>query len=169
MESIIYIPGLGTRLFNQSVESFAYRFKKALDINDPDKKKHFETEFRKINFGKDNKQESNVATIFVMEDGKKKIAYEIYELDYGKTLTDKFEKSNIFVKTFLLFISIIIKIPDIIYQFLRSLFKKSRIRSHYHLRIYFSSHTVHLFFFYSAFLVSYLFCHLYHICPIFFR
>ncbi|HMS32474.1 MAG TPA: hypothetical protein PKC91_00160 [Ignavibacteria bacterium] len=126
MESIIYIPGLGTRLFNQSVESFAYRFKKALDINDPDKKKHFETEFRKINFGKDNKQESNVATIFVMEDGKKKIAYEIYELDYGKTLTDKFEKSNIFVKTFLLFISIIIKIPDIIYQFLRSLFKKKQ-------------------------------------------
>ncbi len=126
MESIIYIPGLGTRLFNQSVESFAYRFKKALDINDPDKGKHYETEFRKINFGKDNKQESNIATIFVMEEGKKKIAYEIYELDYGRTLTDKFEKSNIFVKTFLLFISIIIKIPDIIYQFLRSLFKKKQ-------------------------------------------
>lgn len=126
MESIIYIPGLGTRLFNQSVESFAYRFKKALDINDPDKRKHYETEFRKINYGKDNKQESNVATIFVIEEGKKKVVYDIYELDYGKTLTDKFEKSNIFVKTFLLFISIIVKIPDIIYQFLRSLFKKKQ-------------------------------------------
>lgn len=122
MESIIYIPGLGTRLFNQSVESFAYRFKKALDINDPDSNRHYEIEFRKINYGKDNKQESNVASIFAKEDGKNKVFYEIFELDYGKSLTDKFEKSNIFVKTFLLFISIIVKIPEIIYQFIRSIF-----------------------------------------------
>lgn len=126
MESIIYIPGLGTRLFNQSVESFAYRFKKALDINDPEKLRHYETEFRKINYGKDNKQESNVAVIYITEDGKRKNIFEIYELDYGNTLTDKFEKSNIFVKTFLLFISIIIKIPDIIFQFLRSMFTKKQ-------------------------------------------
>ncbi|MGB3018268.1 MAG: hypothetical protein WBC65_10715, partial [Ignavibacteria bacterium] len=64
MESVIFIPGLRTRLFDQSVESFAYRFKKALDINDIDPDKQYETEFRKISFGKDRRQESNVAVIF---------------------------------------------------------------------------------------------------------
>lgn len=124
MESVIFIPGLGTRLFDQSVESFAYRFKKALDINDIDPDKQYETEFRKISFGKDRRQESNVAVIFTLKDGKREDVYEIYELEYGKALVDKFEKKNIIIRVLMLFAAIIFKVPGIIYQFFSSLFRK---------------------------------------------
>ena len=99
MEAIIYLPGLGTRLFDQTLESFAYRLKKALDINDSDAANHYEVEFRKVNFGKDNRQESNIATIYTLNGGKRTDIYELFELEYGKNLVDKFENKNIIVST----------------------------------------------------------------------
>lgn len=129
MDSIIYLPGLGTRLFDQSIESFAYRFKKALDINDEDAARHYETEFRKINFGKDNRQEANVATIFTINDGKRVDLYQMFELDYGKTLVDKFEKKNIVIRILMLFSAIVLKVPSVIFQFLRSLLTGSKKKS----------------------------------------
>lgn len=129
MEAFIYIPGLGTRLFDQSVESFAYRFKKALDINDEDPSMHYDADFRKVNFGKDNRQTSNVATIYAGKNGVKKPVFEIYELDYGNTLVDNFEKKNIVVRMILLFAAILFKFPEMIYQFAKSLFIRKGRRS----------------------------------------
>ncbi len=121
MEAIIYLPGLGTRLFDQTLESFAYRLKKALDINDSDAANHYEVEFRKVNFGKDNRQESNIATIYTLNGGKRTDIYELFELEYGKNLVDKFENKNIIVRAFLLFAAIILKIPELLFQFIRAL------------------------------------------------
>ncbi len=129
METFIYIPGLGTRLFDQSVESFAYRLKKAIDINDKDPSNHYEAEFRKINFGKDNRQESNVAAIYCSKDGKREKVQEIYELEYGKSLVDKFEKRNIIVRVFMLFAAMVLKVPEVLFQFFRSMFTSRNRKS----------------------------------------
>ncbi len=121
MKAIIYIPGLGTRLFDQSVESFAYRFKKALDINDINPARKFEVEVKKINFGEGAKQEASVASVIDITEGGRDIAYEFYELNYGKNLTDKYEERNIVIKILLLFTAIIVKFPSLIFQFAKTI------------------------------------------------
>jgi hypothetical protein len=91
-ETIIYIPGLTQqRDKDKSIESFAYRMQKAIDVNSSDGLYKYGMEMQKRGFGKDNKLECKIASIYRIAQDKRIPIYDIYELDYNKELTGKFE------------------------------------------------------------------------------
>lgn len=155
-EAFIYLPGLDTNPENQSLETIAYRFKKALDINIIDPAHKFHIEVKKINYGKGDKLVSNVAIIYRDNDlappaGAESNAsytgktsgtpvFTIYELNYADVLTSRFKESGILFKTLLLFSTIIQQIPLFIFVFF------SRRRSGLSLRDKFQSGYVLLIF-----------------------
>jgi hypothetical protein len=105
MKAIIYLPGLGVSVFDQSVDSVALRLKKAIDINNPLPSSRYSVEVRKENYGLENNLTTQVALISETG-GNPKNAIDLYELDYAKELTTRFENQNVILKTFQLFIAI---------------------------------------------------------------
>jgi hypothetical protein len=106
MKAIIYLPGLGVSVFDQSVESVALRLKKAIDINNPAPSKKYQVDVRKEKYGLENNLETNIARI-VEQGGDPQKGIDLFELDYAKELTERFENQNVILKTFQLLIAIV--------------------------------------------------------------
>ena len=126
MEAIIYIPGMGTNFSDQSLGTFAHRYAKALDINDPDEKKKFNIKIREESFGIDESLKTNVAAIHENSSEGTKHIIDIYEFQYVDELTESFRKKNVFNKTLILSSVIFPNIPKIIGYSFRAIFKKTR-------------------------------------------
>ncbi len=120
MKAVIYLPGIGYDYFDISSELYAYRYKSALDKSGRDKFKKYVTEHSKFNYGKDDRYSSNISSIieYSDENNDKNVVCKIYEFEYSKDLTTKFNNRNIFVRSLLLFFALIKKFP----KFLQVLF-----------------------------------------------
>lgn len=118
-EAILFIPGLANLEMNQTVEAFAYRLKKSLDINSPEENDKFITELRKTTYGKDNKQECQIVSIYRVSNNEKKKVYDIYELNYCRDLIRRFEQMNVLFKTLVLFTTVTAKLPRFFWVIIR--------------------------------------------------
>lgn len=128
-QAIIYIPGITRhRDQNKSIESFAYRIKKAIDINSTEGTSKYGVDIQKRNFGKDDKLECKVANIYKWNGDKKVGVYDIYELDYNNELTGKFQDQNVFLKTIWLFYALMSKFPRVLHVLVNSGIKGISIR-----------------------------------------
>ena len=63
MEAIIFMPGLGTGLTDQSLCSFADRYVKAIDINEPNERKKVSIKIREESFGLDSSLKTQLAAV----------------------------------------------------------------------------------------------------------
>lgn len=124
MKAIIYMPGLGTSFTDQSVETFAQRYVKAIDINDPEVKKKYSAKFRDEKFGTDGSLTTKVAAIFESKGAEKKHIMDVYEFSYIDELTSGFKKQNVFTKILSLFTILSGHIPKVLYYTIRRLWNK---------------------------------------------
>lgn len=125
MKAIIYMPGLGTSFTDQSVETFAQRYAKAIDINDPEVKKKYSAKFRDENFGTDGSLTTKVAAIFEANGADQKHIIDVYEFSYIDELTRGFKKQNVFTKILNLFTILIGNMPKVAYYTLRRFWNKT--------------------------------------------
>ena len=119
MKAIIYLPGFGYDYFDISSELYAYRYKSALDKSGRDKFKKYFIEHSKFKYGKDDRYNSNISSIieYTDEDNSKNVICNIYEFEYSKDLTTRFNKRNIFIRSLLLFFTLIKKFPKFLQVF----------------------------------------------------
>lgn len=122
MKAVIYMPGLGTSFTDQSVETFAQRYAKAIDINDPEVKKKYSLKFRDEKFGTDGSLNTKVATIVEEIDNKKNDILDVYEFRYIDELTEGFKQQNVFTKILNLFTIIIGHLPKVLFYTIRRFF-----------------------------------------------
>ena len=98
MKVIIYVPGLEHGYFRQSsIDSYAYRYLKAIDLADSDATKRYSLEYSKLKYGKSEEYLSHVATIRNVN-LPNEITCKIFELDYSESLVKKYSEKNIFYK-----------------------------------------------------------------------
>ncbi|PJJ08788.1 hypothetical protein CLU83_2089 [Flavobacterium sp. 1] len=114
----IYITGLGQSIVNESVEKYTERLKNELSF----KTTGFEyfTKTKKILYQPE--KESTVVSI-IKKDKKtntEETIYKIFDFQYHKILTDKFNQYNILFKTLILSVLVIKKIPQIILRMVNS-------------------------------------------------
>jgi hypothetical protein len=114
----IYVAGLGQSFNKESVEKYAERLMNEIDFRNTGTTYEIKTE--KVSYFKD--RESTVVSICEKE-GDGKTIYKLYEFQYRKLLTERFNKMPILFKNFWLFLMVIRKFPLIIFR----LFK----RNHY--------------------------------------
>jgi hypothetical protein len=115
----IYIPGLGEAFRNESVDKYAERFMRELDVNTTDASTLFTMKQENEYFGGNAKIETRVVTIIKHAgNNEEEMVYRFYDFDYAAILTSKFNKYNIFVKSALLFWLVITKIGLVIYRLL---------------------------------------------------
>uniref|UniRef100_UPI00404796B9 hypothetical protein n=3 Tax=Roseivirga sp. TaxID=1964215 RepID=UPI00404796B9 len=125
MEAIIFMPGLGSGLNDQSLNAFAYRYVKAVDINDPDEKKKFSIKVREENYGVDGSLKTKVAAVYQEFNQTTEQVIDIYEFDYIEQLTADFKRKNVISKILMLSAILVINIPKTIYFNLKRLFSKT--------------------------------------------
>ena len=124
MEAIIYMPGLGSGLSDQSLNTFSYRYVKAVDINEPNEKKKYSIKIREENFGIDGSLKTQVAGVFEELNQETKHIIDIYEYSYIEELTTEFRKTSIIYKTFLLSVILALNGPKVMWHTIRKLFKQ---------------------------------------------
>lgn len=124
MEAIIYMPGLGSSFTDQSIASFAHRYVKAVDINDPNEKKKFCIKVREENFGIDGGLKTQVAAVYEELNQESKHIIDIYEFSYIDELTSSFKKNNLVYKTFMLSTILFLNVPKVAYHTIRRIFRK---------------------------------------------
>ena len=107
-DAIIFLPGLGAGAFDgpdQSVDGVAQRLASALDFNAADGAATFRLDFREQPYGLRGTWTSRVGTIYRQDRtpaGEAEFAVaDIFRLDYGPTLTGRFERHNLLVRSFL--------------------------------------------------------------------
>jgi hypothetical protein len=116
----IYIPGLGESYKDESILKYATRFMHEIDWNHQEARniyslKH-ETIFLGFNSSKKELNKLRTTKVSIVErkpDYTESVIYSFYDLPYEGILTDKFNSSNIFRKSFLLMLTIIRKFPRI--------------------------------------------------------
>ncbi len=106
----IYISGLGQSFVQESVEKYATRLMNEMNYSTTGIDYELRTE--KINYAED--RESTVVSIFEQHETGPLVIYKIYDYNYHKVLTEKFNGHSIIVKNFLLFLLVIQKIPLIL-------------------------------------------------------
>lgn len=124
MEAIIYMPGLGSGLTDQSLNAFAHRYVKAVDINEPNEKKKFSIKIREESFGIDGSLKAQVAAVFEELNQETKHVIDIYEYSYSNELTESFKKTSVVYKTFMLGIILALNVPKVFWHTLRKFFSK---------------------------------------------
>ncbi|MCV9930575.1 hypothetical protein OIU83_23140 [Flavobacterium sp. LS1R49] len=107
----IYITGLGQSIHNETVEKYTERLRNELSFTKTGINYFLKTE--KIFYQPD--KDSTVVSLFKKDkNGNEELVYKIYDFQYHKILTEKFEHYNIFIKNLILFSLIIKKTPHII-------------------------------------------------------
>ncbi|MBF4469915.1 hypothetical protein [Flavobacterium sp. HJJ] len=114
----IYITGLGQSIDNETVEKYSERLKNELSFKTTGYEYSIKT--KKILYQPE--KESTVVSI-VKKDKKtnaEEVIYKMYDFQYHKILTDKFNQYNILFKTLILSVLVIKKIPQIILRMVNS-------------------------------------------------
>lgn len=113
----IYITGLGQSIDNETVEKYAERLKNELSFKTDGTFYHLKIEKEIYPIDKDctlvkiyrkdrkDKDDKNI-------DGE--LVYKIYDFQYHRILTDRFQRYNIIIKNLLLFVLVLKKFPQII-------------------------------------------------------
>jgi hypothetical protein len=99
-DAIIFIPGLGGQSFgpDQSVDGVSRRISTAFNIRAKTASAVFRTEVREQAYGPHDCYKARVATVFRRDGTKEEALLDLYGMDYGCTLTGRFEQRNILVK-----------------------------------------------------------------------
>ncbi|MEC7753019.1 MAG: hypothetical protein VYB44_03250 [Bacteroidota bacterium] len=124
MEAIIYMPGLGSSFTDQSLASFAHRYVKAVDINEPNEKKKYSIKIREESFGIDGGLKAQVAAVHEQLGQESRHVIDIYEFSYIDELTASFKKTSLIHKTFVLSAILFLNVPKVFYYTLRRIVKR---------------------------------------------
>ncbi|OUL61221.1 hypothetical protein [Flavobacterium sp. AJR] len=112
----IYITGLGQSIHNETVEKYTERLRNELNFTTTGFNYFIKTE--KISYQPE--KNSTVVSLFKKDKNDiEELIYKIYDFQYHKILTEKFEHYNIFIKNLILFSLIIKKTPQITLRFFR--------------------------------------------------
>ncbi|WP_409415578.1 hypothetical protein [Flavobacterium sp. PS2] len=112
----IYITGLGQSIHNETVEKYTERLRNELNFTTTGFNYFIKTE--KISYQPE--KNSTVVSLFKKDkNDNEELIYKIYDFQYHKILTEKFEHYNIFIKNLILFSLIIKKTPQITLRFFR--------------------------------------------------
>lgn len=126
MKSIIYLPGIGGKDYEDSVHKYAKRYLYSMDKANPDKSKKYYLEEDDEHFGLADFYTAPVASIFERiskdEDDGVEVC-KIYECSYDEDLTKKFEKKYVFRKLGLVLVILISKI----WVLLKVIFKRNSL------------------------------------------
>lgn len=112
----IYITGLGQSIHNETVEKYTERLRNELNFTTTGF--NYFTKTEKISYQPE--RNSTVVSLFKKDkNNNEELIYKIYDFQYHKILTEKFEHYNIFIKNLILFSLIIKKTPQITLRFFR--------------------------------------------------
>jgi hypothetical protein len=115
-DALIYIPGIANSQ-EQDFEIVAQKIAAALDKNTQTIEASFNIKVNNEDFGQNFK--TKVCTIVRQDLNGTRSIIDIYELNYSQKLTQKYDKRNLFTKSFLLGAILLSNIP----RFIRGLFK----------------------------------------------
>lgn len=117
MQTALYIPGLGHEASNLSVKDYARRMMKAIDENVEDPQKTYKIESGEREYDKDGNI-ANVTSIIEIQDGTANEIYRLYEFNYSKFLTARYDESHLLYKFFSIFVVLLIKFKSVIQSLL---------------------------------------------------
>lgn len=115
----VYLPGLGEEHRNETGIKYAQRLLNQLNFDNNNSSATYEIKIEKIKFDEKDELYTNEISIIEKLNSKASEVYKIYEFQYKKILTEAFEKQNVLVKSFTLFISSIVKLPVIFLRLFR--------------------------------------------------
>ena len=112
----IYLSGLGESEAESPVELYARRFARQFDSNYEDASPDFEVTADKFEYDKRNQLNCRRIVVSETKDGAAKIIYKFYEYRYAEIMTRNFKRSNALIKSGLLFLGVVSKIPLMCYR-----------------------------------------------------
>jgi hypothetical protein len=123
-DCIIFLPGIGGEIMDQSIDGLARRLAAALDTNAQDTTAVF---YSKVKAVEDlNTCKGDVGTLYRKDDSGDRPFLDIYKVDYRDTLIERYENRNLLVKALLLLVAL----PGTLMRLLRAIFtgKASKTR-----------------------------------------